>query len=83
MQPAQGVGFHLAVDVEEGLELAHQAVLLALHHFGVFVDGEVEGGDELSVLPWLADVKLIVELAIARHEVNDNGHGGHENENFV
>ena len=83
LQAALRVRLHFAFDVEERLELAQQAVLLPLHHLGILVDGEVERGHQLPVLPRLADVKLIVELAVARHEVNDDGHRSYENENFV
>ncbi len=83
LQAALRVRLHFALDVEERLELAQQAVLLPLHHLGILVDGEVERSHQLPVLPRLADVKLIVELAVARHEVNDDGHRSYENENFV
>ena len=83
LQAALRVRLHFALDVEEWLEMAQQAVLLVLHHPRILVDGEVESGHQLPVLPRLADVKLIAELAVARHKVNDDGHRGYENENFV
>ena len=83
LQASQCVGLGFAVDVEERLELAQHAVLFVLHNFRVFVDGKIEGCNQLSVLPRLAGIKLIVELAVAGHKVDDNSYRCDENENFV
>ena len=72
-----------AVQSEVGLKLGEQAVLFPLHHFVTFVDGEVEGGYQLSIPPGLINVELIIELAIAWQEVNDSPYRGDKNQDFI
>ena len=71
------------VQSEVGLEGCHDAVLLSLHHPVVLVDGEVEGRHQLPVFPGLVDVELVVELAVSRHEIDNNPHRAYENKRLI
>ena len=71
--------FCVLVQLEIGLERSQDAVLLSFHNLVVFVDGEVEGGHQLSVLPGFVNIKLVIELAVPWQEVHDNSDGAYKN----
>ncbi len=60
------------VQLEIRLEGGEDTVLLAFHHFIGLIDGEVEGGHELSVLPGLVNVELVVEFTVTWQKIDNN-----------
>ena len=66
---------NLTVAVIIRFELLQQAVALVLHQFSALVDGEVEGGGEVGVSPWLALLYLEVGFFIARHGPHNQSNG--------
>jgi len=75
--------FCVLVQLEIGLERSQDAVLLSFHNLVVFVDGEVEGGHQLSVLPGFVNVELVVELAVPRQKIDNNPDGAYENKRLI
>ena len=70
--------FDAFVQLEIWLEGGKDTVLLMLHHFVGLVDGKVECGHELAVLPRFIQVELVIELAVARQEINNDSHSADE-----
>ena len=66
------------VQLEIRLEGGEDTVLLAFHHFIGLIDGEVEGGHELSVLPGLVNVELVVEFTVTWQKIDNNPHSADE-----
>ena len=71
------------VQLEIRLERSQNAVLLLLHYLVVFVDREVEGSHQLSVLPGFVNIELIIELAVPRQEVHNNSDGTYKNKRLI
>ena len=66
------------VQLEIRLEGGEDTILLAFHHFIGLIDGEVEGGHELSVLPGLVNVELVVEFTVTWQKIDNNPHSADE-----
>ena len=70
--------FNFLVKLIIRLEKRHQTVLLFLHHRVVLINRKVESSYQLSVFPGLVHVKLVVELAVTRQEIDNQCHSAHK-----
>ena len=77
LEPVDGICTYSAVEVEVGLELSVETVLLGSYHFVAFVYGEVEVRHQLSVCPGGVETEVVVELGVSWHEVDDDPYAGY------